>query len=152
MVKAHLYEAEAICHATEDWKRVERALLATLPEELRPSVAVTRSNMSGHYGNPLSVLRYSVRGEQASACVSWLFGRLGDDQTRQVVSEFQNRFEGSKLHLRLSKPYAFMGRLLLSDGDNVVHVSVGFKGYLRNLEPAEIMESCGVHVKRAEKT
>jgi len=115
-------------HATEDKEKVLRALKNILGDywEL---VEVEEEEYSGHYGNPIRVLRVRIRGPRAGEVLDYVLSRLsrGDRQVLSASLEDRVDKEGT-LYFRLSKQDAFLGRLIVYEADDVVRVSVSFHG------------------------
>jgi len=120
-------ELEAICHATEDVEKVESALLNFLPPRLRAQFKelVSRRLHTGYHGNPIILLTLKVDDRQAALEV---FCRiLSDLATGGGVNdaELRSRMDGSgNLYLRFDKQLAYLNKLVLFDGDDVVRVKI----------------------------
>lgn len=110
----HWLELRALCHATEDDDRVERALGFLLPEAT-PESRVTK----GHWGNRLAVVTArAVRNADIDA----FWRRLRDAGSLDgVVGSLPDRIDKDGiLHLRLEKQAAYLGTILRVDtGDSV---------------------------------
>jgi RNA binding exosome subunit len=110
-VPFHYVDLRTFSYATEDDRRVERALRALLPED----AAVERAETTGHYGDPIVVL--SARVERADE-VRHVLSRLAEAPAfDRVEAELDDRVtENCELFLRLDKQAAFRGEVRLGDG------------------------------------
>ncbi len=117
-------------HATEDLRRVEQAVLNLLPPEVRGKAKPRASKLEGHHGNPITRLELSLSGEDAELTVRWIGEHLGESDKLLLESSFDARYDErhGKLFLRFSKQDAYLGRVRLMDGDDVVRVVIGFRG------------------------
>ncbi|HKL29715.1 MAG TPA: RNA-binding protein [Natrialbaceae archaeon] len=110
-VPFHYVDLRTFCYATEDEKRVERALRAFLPEEY----PIERAETEGHHGDRIVVL--SARLENADD-VRHVLGRLTElGEIERVVDELDERIDdNTSLFLRLDKQAAFKGDVELGVG------------------------------------
>lgn len=116
-------------HATEDEKKVLKALWNVLPEHMRESgrVSVTSFKVRGYYGNPILIITASVSGPDAKEVLEHLFEKLSSEDRKYLSETLTARFQGGKLYLRLNKQKAYAGVIGLSEGDDVIRVVVSFK-------------------------
>ncbi|MFT4890688.1 MAG: RNA binding exosome subunit [Halobacteriales archaeon] len=110
-VPFHYVDLRTFCYATEDEKRVERALRTFLPEEY----PIERAENEGHHGDRIVVL--SARLENADD-VRYVLGRLTElDAIDRVIDELEERIDdNTSLFLRLDKQAAFNGEVDLGAG------------------------------------
>ena len=109
--------ARAFCHATESTERVREALMFVAGE------GETREDRAeGHHGNPITVLSTVVDGTEGA---ERLLGMLDAESLREVASTLESRVdEACGLHLRFDKQEAYLGRLELSSGGDLVDVRI----------------------------
>ena len=110
-VPFHYVDLRAFSYATEDERRVERALRGLVPE----AAEVTRSETTGHHGDTIVVL--SARVERADE-VRHVLSRLAEaTEFDRIERELDDRVtENCELFLRLDKQAAFRGDVELGDG------------------------------------
>ncbi|MEB3860039.1 MAG: hypothetical protein LRS43_02385 [Desulfurococcales archaeon] len=122
--------AKTYAHATEDPSKVVRALLHVLPEDLRDKSRVREQRFRGHYGNPIRLLEVLVDDPgEASKTWSWILSNLGELDKRHLRATLEERLDNSGvLYIRLDKQEAFGGTLRILEGDDVIRVSVKFRG------------------------
>jgi len=117
-------------HATEDERKVLEALYRLLPEEVRGRARVSKATLEGHHGNPITRIEVVVEGEDAEKTARHIASLLDDTEKRLLDASFETRFDerSGRLFLRFSKQDAYLGRLRIMDGDDVVRVVIGFRG------------------------
>ena len=122
-------------HSTEDEGKVEEALLNVLPSELRRSAQVEKTRVVGHYGNPIVIMRLELKGDEAHRAFRHIVSSLDDLDKRLILSTLDLRLdEGGRLYLRLSKQDAYLGRLMLYEGDDIIKLVVKLRRGLKDLE------------------
>jgi len=105
------------CHATESLDKVRRALNTVVDEG-----EVREDRAQGHHGNPIMIISSVADGP---GCAERLLGRLEGEVLEEVFSTLPSRVDEScRLRLRFDKQAAFQGRLELSDGGDVIAVSI----------------------------
>jgi RNA binding exosome subunit len=110
-VPFHYVDLRTFCYATEDEKRVERALRTYLPADHE----IDRQMTEGHHGDRIAVL--SARLENADD-VRHVLGRLVDlPDDDAVLADLDDRVaEDCSLYLTLDKQAAFRGDVRRGDG------------------------------------
>jgi RNA binding exosome subunit len=110
-VPFHYLDLRAFCYATEDEKRVERALRTFLPEEF----PIDRTESEGHHGDRIVVL--SARVENADD-VRHVLDRVTDlPEFGRLLDELDQRInDNNAFFVRLDKQAAFDGRVELGEG------------------------------------
>ncbi|RLE55535.1 MAG: exosome protein [Candidatus Methanomethylicota archaeon] len=130
----------AFCHATEDVRKVEKAILNLFPEEFRGELKLSRESLKGYYGNPITVLKLKSGDQKLIASfLEYLSSSLSDSDKFFLESTFDLRVKGSSIfYLRLSKTDAYNGSIVVSDSGDVIKVELKFKVKSRR----ELMELC----------
>lgn len=107
--------ARAFSHATEDLEKVKLAVSNTVgPEGLEIRGA------EGVHGNPISIVEATALDQDA---ITYFFSRLSDGDLQTLMNTLEKRVdEGCNLFLKIDKQSAFMGRVQLGSGDDVVSV------------------------------
>ena len=110
-VPFHYVDLRAFCYATEDEKRVERALRTFLPEEFE----LERATSEGHHGDRIVVL--SARVDNADD-VRHALSRVADlDDFDRVLDELDDRVDDNcAFYLQFDKQAAFKGDVQLGTG------------------------------------
>ncbi|MFB6130211.1 MAG: RNA-binding protein [Salinigranum sp.] len=110
-VPLHYVDLRTFCYATEDERRVERALRTFLPEDFE----VERAESRGHHGDRIVVL--SARVENADG-VGYVLDRLAElPDLDSVLEELDERVDDNcSFFLRLDKQAAFRDEVRLGEG------------------------------------
>ncbi|MFB6141830.1 MAG: RNA-binding protein [Halorientalis sp.] len=110
-VPFHYVDLRTFCYATEDEKRVERALRTFLPEDHD----IERAVSEGHHGDRIVVL--SARIERADE-MRHVLARVSElDGADRLLAELDERVDDNcSLFLRLDKQAAFGARVELGEG------------------------------------
>lgn len=110
-VPFHYVDLRAFSYATEDEKRVERALQSFLPDETE----LERNESEGHYGDRIVVL--SARVENADDMRHVLTRVAEVDDLDQVLAELDDRVDDNcSFFLTFDKQSAFGGDIERGDG------------------------------------
>ncbi|MGC8816457.1 MAG: RNA-binding domain-containing protein [Candidatus Hadarchaeum sp.] len=127
-------------HATEDEQKVLELLRSFLPA----SVEVRKSHLTGHHGNPISVLEARV-GQKKELRELWRSIQMKMDEAavsylRKAVRE---RIDDSCfLYLRFDKQAACEGRLVLTELGESIHIKFKVISFpaKRDVAVARVME------------
>lgn len=133
-LKVKWLAAKVLCHATEDERKVFRALETVLGN--LDQVDVERQALRGHYGDSIVLLAVTT---DDSAKVSNVIGKLSQSLTEyeklslvDSALDMKAGHEGS-LYVRLDKQEAFLGRLRLADQD-AIRLEIRFVGTEQDLK------------------
>ncbi len=139
-------ELSAFAHATEDEGRVLSALLNAVPAGLRQVLAqrVRVQSLEGYYGNVIKVLKLSIEGDPAGEALRHLLCGMSGRDRDLLLATLEGRVERrrARVHVRLSKQDLYLGRMVLSEGDDVVKVVASFEG-VRRSDLATVLKSFG---------
>ncbi len=132
----HYVVLHAIVHSTEDVKRVTSALRFLLPMD--DGYVVEESRVEGHYGNEIALLEAKVTNKRdVKRFVDLLCDRLLPGDLSRLRSELVDRVDDEcMLHIRFDKQEAFMGRLALAKGQDVISARLKIKAYPASKENA----------------
>jgi RNA binding exosome subunit len=113
----------AFAHATEELERVMKALAFASGKD-----EVEKSNSRGHFGNPIVIVEV---GLTRSKDIKGFFKRLNDAGIAgSLAGEVEQRMDDdSVLHFRLDKQMAYLGRLELAEGKDVIDCSMKVRAY-----------------------
>ena len=133
-------------HATEDVERVKQALLNLLPEHIRGKVTFSEILVEGHYSNPIRRMTVHISGEDAIKALEYLGSTLDDIEKRALMASLDLRYDRKegRLYMRFSKQDAFLGRIKLYDGDDVIRVVVVFRGSPKLEDVKRMLEEVGL--------
>lgn len=140
------------CHATEDLEKVKKALMNVISSELRSTAKLHSEVLHGHYGNPIVKLETRFRGDDAYNIVKYIMALISDADQRYLLASLDIRYNAkdNKLYLRLDKQEAYLGNIVLYEGDDSIKVSISFS-MIRSLDAVkEFLERMLVEVKKNE--
>lgn len=122
--------ARAYVHATEDRERVLKALITVFPGDIIDRLEIREERYEGHYGNPIIVLEADSRDPLvAEKTLRHVLSSLPSSDRRYLLASLEERVDRSgSLYLRLSKQKAYLGELVIHEGDDVIRLMVSFEG------------------------
>lgn len=128
-IKVSELTLSTISHATEDKNKVIKAVLNVIPSNLRNNIEISETVLKGHYKNEIRILKAVFKGEKAEEIFQHIIKNLDDFSKGIMIATLKNRVskKGSHLFLRLDKQMAYLGKLMLREGDDVIKVTVSFK-------------------------
>jgi len=114
-------------HATEDLNKVIEAVHRLLPTNHVDEIVFKRSNLKGHYGNPITLFETRVKKREiVKAVVETLSSGLGELDKEALLREMSLHMEKGSFYVRLDKQAAFQGEFKLCSADPV-HVRIRFR-------------------------
>ena len=121
-------------HATEDEDKVGQALFFVSEKK-----EFERTRSTGYHGNAITVVETKVTDQKT---IRTFFERLDRTDIKKLLDTLDNRLdEESFLFLRLDKQEAFLGRLVISDGEDVISVRAKVRSFPQTRENAKaVME------------
>lgn len=120
-------DVRAFTHATEDAEKVLSAVRNTLPAELVDKVAFKKTNLTGHYGNPIILLEARIKEKNhLKAFFEKLASGLSSLEKEILNSEIRQHLDKGSLYIRLDKQSAYLNELKLCSADPI-HFRIHFK-------------------------
>jgi RNA binding exosome subunit len=120
-------DIRAFIHATEDLEKVTKALQNILPPDLMGILAIRKTELTGHHGNPITLLEARIKGRRtAQAFLGKLASSLRLIDKETLGSEIASHLEKGNLYLRLDKQAAFLGEFKLGSTDSI-HIRMHFR-------------------------
>ncbi|HDI46336.1 MAG TPA: exosome protein [Candidatus Methanomethylia archaeon] len=127
-------QLETIIHATESPEKVKTAVLNLLPPELRERVCWEETPLEGHYGNPITLLKAGFSGEDSRKLMKWLAEKLGQLDKELLKGKLDLHYDRAGiLYLRFNKQQAYLGKVELSEGEDVIKARFSISLPKRNL-------------------
>lgn len=116
------------CHATEDLEKVRRALVNVLPPELRSAVKLHTEILHGYYGNPIVKLETRIKGDDAHMVIRYILSLISDGDQRYLLNSLNMRYDAkdNELFIRLDKQEAYLGNIVLYEGNDSIKITVSF--------------------------
>ena len=106
---------EIILHATEDITKIEKSLSQTL--EINSEFV--KEEMSGHFGNPITILKAKIPNNDTSKLINKLMSKISDDDLDILDQELDKMKKNSGLQIRLSKQDLIRGSISFEKKDSV---------------------------------
>jgi len=120
---------QVLCHATEDEEKVMKAVENLVGSEAMEHMALSSSSLTGHYGDPISLIRLTLlEGAVAKQVFRSILERLSPQEREEIWSERAEKGKhGGKIYLRLDKQAAYLGAARISDRDPI-RIQVNIRG------------------------
>jgi hypothetical protein len=128
MCKLHSVEINCSVHATEDIKKVRKAFLFIVPENLREKITIEETPVVGHAKNPIILLEAKVTSKKrVEKIVEHLAQEISDFEKEFLTEEFDDRVgENNRLFIRFNKQDAYNELLTIDRSDNSIKVIIKF--------------------------
>ena len=107
---------EVIVHATED---VEKILKAFLEQFNISEDEFSRQNLTGHFENPITLLRAKIKKNDARNFLQRLLSKIPKDQISEIIEDIENHIQDSTLYLRFGKQDLIKGKMIVQEKDAV---------------------------------
>jgi len=116
MVEKLEISIEIIAHATEDVKKILEPFLEDfeIPEE-----EFDIQNLTGHFDNPITVIRAKIKKNNAKKLLEKLISKIPDTEFSNSVREIDSHLQDSTLHLRFGKQDLLKGKLTVQEKDAI---------------------------------
>ena len=125
-------------HATEDVEKVVKAVQNTLPSDHIEDITFKRSNLEGHYGNPITFFETRIKNKETiKALVENLSTNLAFLDKEELAKEIDKHVERGSLYLRLDKQAALKNKIKLVTSDPI-RIRIRF----RKSKIEDIIEVC----------
>jgi len=114
-------------HATEDVDKVVTAVQNILPSDHVEDISFRRSNLEGHYGNPITFFDARIKNkETVRALVENLSANLSSLDKEELGRTIKRCVEKGSLYIRLDKQAALQGKIKLVTSDPI-HIRIRFR-------------------------
>ncbi|MCD6421556.1 MAG: hypothetical protein J7L17_04015 [Thaumarchaeota archaeon] len=112
---------QVLCYATEDPKKVLKAVENVLGADAAKKMSMSSERLEGYYGDPITLMRIFLLDREL--CEKVLLRILSNLSVFEREELWRDRSKlgrhGGKLYIRLDKQEAFLGRIRLSDKDPI---------------------------------
>lgn len=137
-VPIRFIDIQVFVHATEDQDKVLTAIKNVLPEELMDKVAFEKTNLKGHHGNPITLLKAKIKEKNAVKTIfEKISSGLNSVDKELLKNEIDRHLDRGNLYIRLDKQSAYLNELKICSTDPI-HLRIHFKKH----RPEEIMDIC----------
>jgi len=107
-------------HATEDLDKVIEAVQNVLPSDHIEDITFQRSNLEGHYGNPITFFDTRIKNKKAvKALVENISANLSSLEKEELGRTINRCVEKGSLFIRLDKQAAFRGKTRFATSDPI---------------------------------
>jgi len=131
-------DLRAFAHATEDPDKVLNAIRNIIPTELIDTVIFKKSNLTGHHGNPITLLETRIKEKNTTQLIfEKISSGLSILDKELLNNEIDQHLEKGNLYLRLDKQSAYLNQLKLGITDPI-HLRIHFKKHSRE----EVIDIC----------
>jgi RNA binding exosome subunit len=114
-------------HATEDLDKVMEAVQNVLPSDHIEDITFKRSNVEGHYGNPITLFDTRIKNkETVRALVENLSANLSALDKEELDRTINRCIEKGSLFIRLDKQAALRGKTKFATSDPI-HIRIRFR-------------------------
>jgi RNA binding exosome subunit len=114
-----LIEVSVIAHATENLKKIKKAVLNIIPEEEKAAVAFSIERLEGHHGNPIFIIKTTLKNLNKNF-LEFLFKALPHEDKIKLLNEIDNHIDKEcNLYIRLDKQAAFIGEARIKQEDPI---------------------------------
>ena len=122
-------EFSVIAHATEDVEKVCLSVKNLISRDLRDNVAFEQECTMGHHGNPITSVKATITGQEATKRLITDLGSRLSSLDRSTLSDdlAQSVDTDGNLYLRFDKQAAYLGEVQLRQQDPI-RVKIRFQG------------------------
>lgn len=107
-------------HATEDLEKVVNAVQNILPRDSIEGIAFNRTNLEGHYGNPITLFEAKIKDKETiRALMENLSSNLSTLNKEELSRETERYIGEGSFYLRLDKQAAIQGKIRLVTSDPI---------------------------------
>lgn len=112
---------QVLCYATEDPKKVLKAVENVLGADAAKKMSMSSERLEGYYGDPITLMRiFLLDRELCEKALLRILSNLSDSEREELWRDRSKLGRhGGKLYIRLDKQEAFLGRIRLSDKDPI---------------------------------
>lgn len=136
-------ELRVFAHATEDQEKVQAAVRNLLPQELAEPLLFQKTSLTGHYGNPITLLCAKLEDKKLLPMALQKIGEgLPSLDKEELCRDLKLHLEKGNLFLRFDKQAAFLGTIKFTQNDPI-HFKVHFKNKTTN-EIEDICKTAGL--------
>jgi len=131
-------DIRVFAHATEDQEKVQAAIRNLLPDELAQTLIFETTSLTGHYGNPITLLSAKLTDKKLLPTALQRLGTgLNSLDKEELSRNLKLHLEKGNLYLRFDKQSAYLGNIKFTQND-----PVHFKIHFKNKSAAEITDLC----------
>jgi RNA-binding protein len=107
---------EIIAHATEDVNKILKCFFDEFEIE---ADTFSKENLSGHFENPIMLLRSKFKKNEAKKILEKLVKKIPENDFSQIINNIENRLQDSTLNLRFGKQSLIKGKMIPQEKDAI---------------------------------
>jgi len=107
---------EIITHATED---VDKILESFLEQFDVPKEEFSMDNLTGHFENPITLLRGKIKKNNARHFLEKLISKIPEDEFTEIIEGIESHLQDSTLYLRFGKQDFIEGKMIVQEKDAI---------------------------------
>jgi len=107
---------DVIVHATEDLVKFFESFNEIFGLEEK---AFSISHVTGHFENPITILRAKITKKLASQFLEKFLKMLSENQKSEIIKDIKERTKDSTLHIRLDKQEFIQGKLTFKEKEAI---------------------------------
>lgn len=111
-------EIDVIIHATEDINKVLTSIKKGLSLDLE-RLKIKRTDLSGHFGNPLIYLKIRLDKPAINSLLKNLFNRMSSHDKTFFLDNIDDFIHRKRLYLRIDKQQLCKGNISLGESDSI---------------------------------
>lgn len=111
-------ELDIIIHATEDINKVLSSVKKVFSLDLE-RLKIKRTDLSGHFGNPLIYLKIRLDRKTAEHLLETIFNKLPSHDKNFLLENLDDFIHKNKLYIRFDKQQFCKGKLSLGESDSI---------------------------------
>lgn len=128
----HNISFHAICAATESEEKMKKALSIFI---FGNEIDIIKTE--GHFGNPISILTATIRGNDCSRFIEILKSKLPEHDLQRLKKEIYDRVDDNcVLHIRFDKQAAYCGNAQLATTGDTISTEIKLRTYPARREKA----------------
>lgn len=113
-------DIRVFAHATEDQLKVQTAVRNLLPEELAETLVFETTSLTGHFGNPITLLTVKLTDRKLLlAALQKIGSGLNSLDKEELCRDLKLHLEKGNLYLRFDKQSAYLGNIKFTQVDPV---------------------------------
>ena len=116
MTRNTVVKIDLILHATEDFQKIADPLNDLFAIEMEE---IAKQELSGHFGNPISMLHVEVKKKRADQFIKKLVSLIPRDTMNELLTKIEEQIFESTLYIRFSKQNLVKKILTLEEKDPI---------------------------------
>ena len=147
MTKNTIIKIDLILHATEDFQKVSEPLNELLGIEKEE---IVKQNLSGHFGNPIFMLRAELKKKRADQFIKKLVSLIPQDIMMEILTNIEDLIFESSMYIRFSKQN-LVKRILIPEEKDPIRIAIYAPTYVKKKIPDTYRKLLGENDDKTRK-